>query len=283
MRIARILAHVITFIFLTVLTQVGGIIYLLSRLTHPQTDRLIFRRTAPGIALQILRSVAKIAAFLVIYTFSVFLVIPLLAKPFGRVTLPVISRHNLQPLHIMTCLMNRHYVKPALKDAAIDITKKMNRLYPGTYINYLDAGFPFFDSFPLLPHLSHNDGRKLDLSFLYTSKVTGKPSDDAPSIIGYGVCEEPRSGEINTAASCQTQGYRWYSILRRIVPQVNKDKFVFDSVRTRTLMNIITFNSSIQKVFLEPHLLARLKLKSSKIRFHGCSAVRHDDHIHIQL
>lgn len=283
MRIAGILAHIVTFVFLTVLTQVGGIIYLLSRLTHPHTDRIIFQRTTPGIRQQILRPIAKIAIFIVIYIFSAILVIPLLAKPFGRTTLPVISRHNLQPLHIMTCLLNRHYVKPALKDAAIDITKKMNRRYPGTHVNYLDAGFPFFDNFPLLPHLSHNDGKKLDLSFLYISKVSGQPSDDTPSVIGYGVCEEPRPGEVNTAASCQTQGYRWYSALKMIVPQGNKDKFVFDSVRTRALMNIITFNSSIHKVFIEPHLQARLKLESSKIRFHGCGAVRHDDHIHIQL
>ncbi len=33
----------------------------------------------------------------------------------------------------------------------------------------------------------------------------------------------------------------------------------------------------------KPHLKTRLKLSSAKIRFHGCQAVRHDDHIHVQL
>ncbi|MFT5619364.1 MAG: hypothetical protein ACI85I_002607, partial [Arenicella sp.] len=38
------------------------------------------------------------------------------------------------------------------------------------------------------------------------------------------------------------------------------------------------------KVFIEPHLKTRLGLENySKIRFHGCQAVRHDDHIHVQL
>jgi hypothetical protein len=36
-------------------------------------------------------------------------------------------------------------------------------------------------------------------------------------------------------------------------------------------------------MIVQPHLKSRLKLKSTKIRFHGCKAVRHDDHIHIQL
>jgi len=40
---------------------------------------------------------------------------------------------------------------------------------------------------------------------------------------------------------------------------------------------------NLGKVFVEPHLKTRMKLVDSKIRFHGCGAVRHDDHIHIQL
>lgn len=43
-------------------------------------------------------------------------------------------------------------------------------------------------------------------------------------------------------------------------------------------------NPAVRKIFLEPHLKTRLKLsKYSKIRFHGCHSVRHDDHIHLQL
>ena len=31
-------------------------------------------------------------------------------------------------------------------------------------IHYLDANFPFINKFPLLPHLSHNDGKKIDIT-----------------------------------------------------------------------------------------------------------------------
>ena len=40
----------------------------------------------------------------------------------------------------------------------------------------------------------------------------------------------------------------------------------------------------IKKIFIEPHLKQRLGLqKENKIRFHGCGAVRYDDHKHVQL
>jgi hypothetical protein len=271
----RILTHMFIFITLTFLTQVGGVVYLLSRLTHQRINRKVAR--------PVLRPFAKLGTFVLIYILSAFIIIPILARPFGRVALPVTTDHHLQPLRWTTCLMNRHYVRPALKAAVIDVTQKMNRLYPGTHVNYLDAGFPFFNNFPLLPHLSHNDGKKLDLSFLYIDRESGLPSNDAPSVIGYGICEEPRPGEINTAASCEAQDYRWYSVLKRVIQQDNKEKYTFDSLRTRALVNIIAFNPAVHKIFIEPHLQTRLKLDNEKIRFQGCQAVRHDDHIHLQL
>ena len=48
------------------------------------------------------------------------------------------------------------------------------------------------------------------------------------------------------------------------------------------MLNIL-HQPNLGKVFIEPHLKDRMKLTNSKIRFHGCGAVRHDDHIHIQL
>ena len=43
-------------------------------------------------------------------------------------------------------------------------------------------------------------------------------------------------------------------------------------------------NKAIKKIFIEPHLKTRWGLKNyQKIRYHGCHAVRHDDHIHVQL
>jgi hypothetical protein len=36
-------------------------------------------------------------------------------------------------------------------------------------------------------------------------------------------------------------------------------------------------------VFVEPYLAARLGVTAPAIRFQGCRAARHDDHIHFQV
>lgn len=38
------------------------------------------------------------------------------------------------------------------------------------------------------------------------------------------------------------------------------------------------------KIFIEPHEKQKLSLTSKyKIRIHGCKAIRHDDHIHLEV
>ena len=165
----------------------------------------------------------------------------------------------------------------------MDVAEEMHKKYPGTITNYLDANFPFIDKFPLLPHLSHNDGKKLDLSFSYIDSRTGEPTNDCPSIIGYGVCEEPLPSEVNTSVYCDHKGYWQYSFLKKIIPQSKKEFYAFDNERTKELVNLFAAQPEIGKIFIEPHLKTRLGLTSDKIRFHGCQAVRHDDHIHVQL
>jgi hypothetical protein len=159
----------------------------------------------------------------------------------------------------------------------------MNDKFPETRVNYLDASFPFIDKFPLIPHLSHNDGKKLDLSFCYRDTRTGEPTNECPSFIGYGICEEPLPNEIITADFCGDKGYWQYSFLTKVIPQDNKRDFTFDSDRTKELVTLFMTQPTISKIFIEPHLKTRLNLTSDKIRFHGYQAVRHDDHIHVQL
>ena len=212
------------------------------------------------------------------------LVIPLLARPFGRVPMPVFGNAQVKPLNWMTCLLNRHYVRPELRQATAAVAQKMQDKYPATIIAYLDGNFPFVDNFLLLPHLSHDDGEKLDLAFLYTDHETGDPIHrDAPSFIGYGVFEEPRPGEPDQPSVCRRQGYWQYSLLRYFVPQWNSEKMTLDEARTRDMVNFFAQEKAIGKVFIEPHLKARMRLHDSKVRYHGCQAVRHDDHVHVQL
>lgn len=275
MKVLKVILNCLLFIILTILTQIGGLVYLLSLFTHRFIDLKI---TKTG-----LRRTAKISTFLVFYLLATFALVPTIAPVFGRVRLPLTESHHLKPLTFMTCLLNRNYVRPELKSAVLEIGDQLSTRYPGTCINYLDANFPFINKFPLLPHLSHNDGKKLDLSFSYLDKRTNKQTNSCPSFIGYGICEEPLAGEKNTAEFCSEQGHWQYSILKAIVPQGSKKDFLFDAQRTKSLIELCGSNASIGKIFIEPHLKARLGLTNPKIRFHGCQAVRHDDHIHIQM
>lgn len=260
---------------LTALTQVGGIVYLISIFSYPLLDKVkrkIFIRFS-----------LRLCYFLILYCLTTFFLVPLIAKPLGRVSLPITETNHLQPLNILTCFLNRNYVKPELKKTAFEVAESMNEKYPGTITNYLDANFPFIDKFPLLPHLSHNDGKKLDLSFCYIDAGSGNTTNKCPSIIGYGICEEPRPNEKNTAEYCDEKGFWQYSLILKLMPQTNKQNFIFDSLKTKELVNLIAAQSNIGMIFIEPHLKMRMILSSEKIKFHGCQAVRHDDHIHIQL
>jgi hypothetical protein len=275
MRFLELILRIAIFCLLTILTQIGGVTYLISLFTYKFT----ISHTRNKFSQWFLKTII----FLIIYLFATFVIVPFIAKPFGRVPLPIAERNNLRPLNILTCILNRNYVRPELKQTALEVAREMNNKFPGTTVNYLDGNFPFIDKFPLIPHLSHNDGKKLDLAFCYTDAKTGKQTNNCPSFIGYGICEDPLPDEKNTADFCKEKGYLQYSVLKAIVPQGNKKEYLFDSERTIELVNLFTSKNSIGKIFIEPHLKTRLHLTSNKIRFHGCQAVRHDYHIHIQL
>ncbi len=279
-KVIQIISLILLTILLTVLTQVGGLILLLFLLIWKKTIQKIERLKSMR---RIYKSSIKVGSFIVFYTLICLFIVPMIARPLGRVPLPI-NHDRIQPLNILTCLLNRHYVKEELLDATLSVSEDLDTAYPGTIIAYLDAGFPFIDEFPLLPHLSHDDGEKLDLAFLYKDAESGEELNDAaPSFIGYGVFESPLPSEQNQPAYCANKGYWQYSILGTLIPQWNKPDYEFDEVRTKALLEILTKESAIQKIFIEPHLKTRMNLHSNKIRYHGCGAVRHDDHIHIQL
>lgn len=275
MRILKYTSIILLAALLTILTQVGGIAYLISLLTCRLTDKWTDNR--------LLKRSFRFLSFLIIYLLATFVLVPVIAKQTRRVPLPLTATNHLQPLNILTFLLNRNYVVPQLEKAVFAVAAQMNSRFPGTTVNYLDANFPFGTGFPLFPHLSHNDGKKIDISFCYTDALSGKPTNESPSIIGYGVCEEPLPNEGSTAQRCSEEGYWQYSFLADITPQGGKKDFIFDSRKTKELVNLFVANPAIGKIFIEPHLKRRLNLRSEKIRFHGCQAVRHDDHIHVQM
>ncbi len=265
----------ILFCLLTVLTQVGGLVYLISILTCKWTDKWTGN--------SYLKATYRLTSFVTLYCLTSFLLIPLIAKPLGRVQLPLTETNHLQPLNVLTFILNRNYVRPALRETTFEVANQMNDKFPGTTLNYLDANFPFINNFPLIPHLSHNDGKKLDLSFCYRNTKTNEPTNECPSFIGYGICEEPLPHEKNTADFCADKGYWQYSFMTKAISQANKHAFTFDKNKTRELVMLFATQQTVGKIFIEPHLKERLNVNSDKIRFHGCQAVRHDDHLHVQL
>lgn len=258
--------HFITIVFLTIITQVGGVIYLLSL--------IIINKNRKNFKLK------RFGVFTFLYLVSTFLIIPTIAPYFGR---EKIENNNLIQNHnFFTKLCNRNYVTSKLHDVLTDTSLRMNKTYPGIKLVYLDANFPFFDGFPLLPHLSHNDGKKIDISFIY-SNSEGRVSNLKPSNSGYGVFENSNTGEINQSDFCNDNGYWQYDYPKYLTFGRTNKNIQLNQGATILLIQFIVESSYVQKVFIEPHLKTRFGLTSSKIRFHGCGAVRHDDHIHLQV
>lgn len=263
-KLVIIVLKLLLVIILTALTQVGGIVYLFSQWISDHI-KIEFR-------------FKKVASFFALYLFTTFLIIPLLAPLFGREKIE--HTNHIKPTNYITVLLNRNYVVPAMNK----VLEESEKIISGSKleIHYLDACFPFIDKFPLLPHLSHNDGKKLDLSFIYLDG-NGKVANKERSVTGYGVFVEPGSKEKHQSERCLTQGFWQYDMAKYIsFGSINSD-LKFSERMTKRLIESIIKQKSVKKIFIEPHLKDRLSLTHSKVRFHGCHAVRHDDHIHIEV
>jgi len=269
--IVKFLIVFICTILLTIITQVGGVLLILTLLIYKAVKRGKFKWKRAG------------GVFIFIYLLFTVIVIPLVAPFIGRVALPITGSSNIVPATIITCLLNRHYVKPALKEEMEAVANKFEASYPSIKILYLDANFPFFNGFPMLPHLSHNDGNKIDLALFYNLS-NGEPLvNQTPTFLGYGYFISPKDGQIDYNVICKNKGYWQYDFIRYFTFR-NEGKFVLNEEKTRYLLKALSNQAGINKILFEPHLKERLGFsKDLKIRFQGCHAVRHDDHIHVQL
>ena len=202
-----------------------------------------------------------------------WMLVPVAARLGGREALPCFTHDTLGPRTLLTCAAHRHYVRPALGKEVRAIALRVAERHPGSVVRFLDAGFPF-RGLPLLPHLSHHDGRKIDLALLYVD-AEGQPIDGGGSPIGYFGYVAP-----DRAPACPARWWdlRWdFEALQPLIaPRL-------DRARTRTLLTVAAARPGIGKLLLEPHLTRRLGLDSHKVRFQGCRAARHDDHVHLQL
>ena len=272
MRWLRVFLNIVLFIILTVITQVGGIVWLVYQLALRKPINVLFN----------LRNNRwwHLSMGFLLYLLVISTIVPLLAKMGGRVPLPLFGgpSQKLLPAHYWTVLCNRHYVTPKLRSVLFAVAQRMP---PSTPIFYLDANFPFFNGFPLIPHLSHDDGQKVDLSFSYF-KEDGNRLQGSPNWLGYGYFEEACKGELSMAKECARKGFWQYDLLA-IFNTTKPGQYRFDSQGTKQIISLLVQQKSTEKIFLEPHLKSRMGLSNAKIRFHGCHSVRHDDHIHVQI
>ncbi len=246
----RILIHGSLFLGLTVLTQIGGLAWLLA---------CLFRR--------------RTLAFLLFYAGASFSAV-LIAPQFGRVALSCGANSTLQVQSWFYCATNRRFVTPQLRETLETVSSQVAETYPGTITAVLDANFPFLDGFPLPPHLSHNDGKKADLALYYKDVDGTYLPGQTRSPVGYFAFEDGR-----THCPKVWPSLRWdFDVL-----QPYWRDLALEGNRTRYLMTQLQAQPSVRRIFLEPHLVTQLDLGQDRIGFQGCRAARHDDHIHIEI
>ncbi|WP_299779175.1 hypothetical protein [uncultured Formosa sp.] len=260
----KIIFRLFLFIILTIISQIGGIVFIISLILSKQWNKKIPFKTS--------------IIFISLYLCSTLFIVPHIAPLFGRER--VQHSDKIKPTNYITVLLNRNYVLPELNTVLSQTASTLKKT--PIEIHYLDANFPFINAFPLLPHLSHNDGKKIDISLIYETE-DGKITNTQKSVSGYGSFENPKPTEYNQIDVCLKSGHFQYDYPKYLtLGTINKD-LVFSKKGTRTLINSFLRNQSLGKLFIEPHLKSRMNLSNTKIRYHGCRAVRHDDHIHIQL
>ena len=262
----RFILNFLFIILLTLLTQIGGLIYILSILICKKI-KIDFK-------------FKRIVFFSLFYLLATFFIVPIIAPYFGREKIE--NNQYLTSNNFITRLFNRNYVTPKLNFVLNNVSNSLNVKNQNLKVVYLDANFPFFNGFPLLPHLSHNDGKKIDISFIYKDSKENI-TNLKPSISGYGVFVEPKKNEMNQISICKKNGFWQYDFTKYFTFGKINNNIVLSEKSTKLLIEEIINQKEVSKIFIEPHIKNRLFLKNSKIRYHGCKAVRHDDHIHLQI
>ena len=277
-RLIVIIGAALFFAITTAVTQPGGLVFLLAFMLTWTLRRSGMRKPVAILT--------GIVFFLIAIPLVNRYVVPPLAALSGREPLPCTATADrpyaaLSPLY---CVLGRNYVRPETKGMLDAMAADLARQYPGLVVAYLDTGFPFFDGFPLPPHLSHHDGRRIDLAYLYKDGAGTSLALTAPSPVGYWGFVAAPAGE---ASPCDDK-IRWLTFRWDMgwFQALVCDDLVLDEERTAAMLRWLTERGpaqGVEKVLLEPHVARRLQVSSPLIRFQGCRAARHDDHIHVEV
>jgi hypothetical protein len=191
----------------------------------------------------------------------------------GLVTLPC-DTPTLKAFSSYYCATGRNYVTPQARALLVEIAARFVREHPGSVVLYMDASGSSGKR-PFWPHLSHGDGREIDVALFYQNR-SGKPLPKPPGANGYWNYEPPRPGDPVMCLGVKAP-------FRDPDPRPDR-AWRLDEALTRDLVRDVIADARVRRVFLEPHLKQRLGFSAAaKIHFQGCQAARHDDHLHIDV
>lgn len=155
-----------------------------------------------------------------------------------------------------------------------DIAGKVAAAHPDAIVHFMEASWPSGKR-PMPPHLSHGDGRQIDVALFYET-TDARPLPRPPTPSGYYAFEPMRPDDFDPCVG-------------RIRPGDNKDppttrQWRLDEARTKTLIRALLDDRRVRRLLLEPHLKARLGFAhEDRIRFPGCNTLRHDGHVHVDV
>jgi hypothetical protein len=225
---------------LTVATQVGGVLI---------WPTLCLSTNDIGWRYRIQRIFIPVS----VYFAGSWWLVPFIASFFNSVPMPCSAEREypIAPRTYLTCLTNRNYVQKEVRDELLSKAKLYGRLYSRSEIHYLDAGFPI-PMMPPLPHLSHNDGKKIDLSFIWHKNGQSLFS---PSPIGYGN---------------MLNGLEWFY-----------EDTEIDHKKTREFLLLLHKSTIVKSIVLnESTKSAIMKKNQDKTKFiePSLNQINHDDH-----
>ena len=229
------------------------------------------------------RRVARVALFCGSYLLVCFGITPLIAHQQGRVRMPLRATEEvpLGPRSLFFVLSQRNYCQPVVKESLTLVAQRLRQENPDAQVAYLDVGWPM-GGMRFFPHLSHGDGHKADIAFLYKGKDGGLRPGRTPTPFGYGSFDGPLQGEFDQSREClRTNPY--YSFCKVWRWRVDRSLDTDDAL-TRRLILLLAKDPRVVRILIEPHLRKRWKLQDvRKMGFAGCRATRHDDHIHVEI
>jgi hypothetical protein len=195
-------------------------------------------------------------------------------SPAGLVRLPCTSEPNLKAAHSRYCRQDRNWATPKAQAVMRDLADHVTKAHPGSVVHYMEASWPSGKR-PMPPHLSHGDGREIDLALFYET-TDATPLPRPPTSSGYYAFEPRRRSDADPCAG-------------RTRPGDNRDppanrSWRLDEARTKTLIRALLEDRRVRRLLLEPHLKTRLGFANeARIRFPGCNTLRHDGHVHVDV